>query len=38
LASGWIGRIGASLIKAPNVHAETGRETLRVTDDNEDEL
>lgn len=38
LASGWIGRIGASLIKASSAHAEMGREMLRVTHDKEDEL
>jgi pimeloyl-ACP methyl ester carboxylesterase len=38
LASGWVGRIGAWLIKAPRATVEIGREMLRITDDKEDEL
>jgi pimeloyl-ACP methyl ester carboxylesterase len=38
LASSWIGRIGASLVRAPSAHREAGREMLRVTDVKEGEL
>jgi pimeloyl-ACP methyl ester carboxylesterase len=38
LASGWIGRISASLIRAPRAHLEASRELLRISDDKEDEL
>jgi pimeloyl-ACP methyl ester carboxylesterase len=38
LASGWLGRIGASLVRAPAAHREAGRELQRVTDDEEGEL
>ena len=38
LASGWIGRIGGWLIKAPRLTAEASREMLSLTSIKEDEL
>jgi len=38
LATSWIGRIGASLIRTPTAHREAFRELRRVKDDQENEL
>jgi hypothetical protein len=38
LASSWVGRIGAWLIKAPRVASEASREMLRLTTIQEEEL
>jgi hypothetical protein len=38
LASGWLGRIGSSLIRAPRAFLYAGRELVRITDAKEGEL
>jgi pimeloyl-ACP methyl ester carboxylesterase len=38
MASSWIGRIGASLVRTPTAHREAGEELRRVTNDEEGEL
>jgi pimeloyl-ACP methyl ester carboxylesterase len=38
LASGFLGRIGAWLIKAPKAHAQMAQELIQINDDKEDEL